>query len=140
MAQPLLEFYAEGWMAVAAGTVTLRLLARPPLLANAGVVLDWRQQTNPPGPWARMSGSAVIDNHPETVQGPAVTIPLKAGLEYVVRFQGQAVLAMPGFDDVEVAFTLSDSNGNLVTDFFGPQRAQKAHGAVMQGNVFLRCG
>lgn len=142
MAVPVLEFFMPDWQVVpaAAGSIQFRLIAIPPVAANVGIVVFAKPTTPLPGQptqWAKI-GNAFIDNIPNTVPGSVFQMSVARGVDYVLRFQGEAHLLMPGFQDVTVGFDLSSPLAPL-TNFGGSHTANQTRAAGINGNAFLRC-
>jgi len=140
MTVPVLDYFLNDWLIVpeSDGPVQLRLVASPPVAANAGATVFSRATSNKqPGPWNRL-GTALIDNLPNTPQGEVFQMPIRQHTEYVLVFRGEAHVLMPGFQDVTVEFDVLGRQG-LLTDYGGPKTAKGTTGAGINGNVFVRC-
>jgi len=137
MSVPVLEFFAPDWVLLPPGTpaVQLRIVAFPPVAANAGIVVFARPAVQG-APWTRV-GNSMVDNLPNTLPGEAFRMPVTTGTEYVIRFQGEAHLLMPGFQDVTVGFELSTPQG-LLHNYGGPRTAHNTRAAGLNGDAFLR--
>lgn len=142
MSVPVLEFFNADWIIVPAGTpaIQFRLIATPPVAANVGIVVFAKPTTPVPGQpaqWAQI-GRTSVDNIPDTLPGPGFSLPVRRGIDYVIRFQGEVHLLMPGFQAVTVGFDLSHAGGPL-SNFDGSKTANNARAAGINGNAYLRC-
>lgn len=141
MSVPVLEFFFADWQIIPPGTTTvqLHLTAFVPVAANAGIIVFARPMTqpgSPPAPWVRM-GDSMIDNIPNTLPGETFQMPVKKGTDYVIRFQGEAHLLMPGFQDMEVGFEVKTPQA-LLNNYGGMKRATNTRAAGINGDAFLR--
>lgn len=142
MSVPVLEFFNANWVIVPVGvqTVQFKIIASPPVAANVGIVVFAKPTSPAPGQpdqWTQI-GRAEVDNIPNTLPGPGFNLPVKQGTDYVIRFQGEAHLLMPGFQTVTVGFDLAHAGGPL-SNFDGPKTANNARAAGINGNAYLRC-
>lgn len=140
MATPELDYYVDAWIDIQPGAVQLRLLAHPPVAAGVGIDVFTRPTPvadGAPAQWSR-TVQAEIDNLPATPSGETFQVAVAAGNEYVIRFQGEAHLLMPGFQDVAVEFVLSSATA-VLTNYGGAKVAAPARAAGLNGNAWLRC-
>jgi hypothetical protein len=141
MPLPVLEFFSSDWIAIPAQlkSIQFRIVAKPPVSANVGVTV-FAKPTHPQnGQNANFAqiGKTSIDNIPETIAGTGFSLPVQAGVDYVVRIQGEAHLLMPGFQEISVGFNISHASGPI-SNLEGDQTvAGRAAGIV--GDVYLRC-
>lgn len=155
MTVPTLEFFTTDWVAVPAesAVIQLQIVALPPVSANVGIVAFARLtpkagETAPA--WARIdipvsigkpkkAMKAEIDNMPNTSPGAIFQMDVRSGMDYVVRFQGQAHLLMIGFQDIKVGFVVSHTEDlRPLHDYGGPQTAADTRTAAINGDAFLR--
>ena len=138
-----LEFFSADWFDIpsVAREVRLRIVANPPVAAGAGIVGFARRlatDAEPQPAWARLPWNGVIDNVPQSAEPPVVHLALRRGLEYVLRFQGQAHLLMPGFAEIECGFVLEDDSGLPLENFGGSRKVQNVRAAAINGQTFFR--
>lgn len=133
-----LEFYNADWIIIPkeSGVVNFRLIANPPVAASLGIVVFAKKTTSSTGQWGQL-GKTSIDNIPGTLPGPGFQLPVQGGMDYVIRFQGEAHLLMPGFESITLGFDLSTENSPL-SNLDGSKTASNSHAAGVNGNVFLR--
>lgn len=143
---PTLEFFNADWLLVPAGgadastSIQFSLLATPPVSAQVGVIVFAKGTAPVAGkaaPWAQV-GRTSLDNLPDSLPGQSVSLPMRRGMDYVVRFQGEAHLLMPGFQAVTVGFDVAHA-GSVVTRLEGPKTAPNARAAAVHGHAYLRC-
>lgn len=139
---PVLEYFTPDWIPVAADiqVVELRIIASPPVAAGVGIVVFARRTPTDPAqqpPFSRIGSQVVIDNLPNTPAGSAFQLPVQRGLDYVVRFQGEAHLLVPGFQSITVGFVLSHGGGPI-TNFDGAKTANNTRVAAINGQTFFR--
>lgn len=143
MAVPELEFYELNWLNVpaGAGVIRFRIVAAPPVAANAGVEIFMKPTIPPQGQtvqWAPV-GKTLVDNLPDTLPGPGFQMQVKRGFDYVLRFRGQAHLLDPAPLPVTVGFDLESAQGPLA-NFNGARTANPpARAAGITGSAYLRC-
>jgi hypothetical protein len=137
MAVPTIDFYTDKWLQIPRDAVygELVLTAYPPVSASCGVVVFSRPAGG--GEWS-VTEEGDIDNIAQTKTGPGYRCILDADREYVIRFQGQAHLLMPGYADIALEFSVNDDDGNLITDFGGQKTAANTRSAGINGQVFLK--
>lgn len=142
MPTTILEFFTPDWIPIAPDiqVVELRIIASPPVAAGVGIVVfarstpaDATQQTQ----FSRIGSQVVIDNLPNTSAGAAFKLPVQRGTDYVIRFQGEAHLLIPGFQSIAVGFILSHAGGPL-TNFDGTKTAKNTRVAAINGQTFFR--
>jgi hypothetical protein len=124
--------------------VQLRILAKPPVAAGAGIIVFSRTSPANPNdpndqpPFSRVGNQAIsIDNLPKTPEGDTFQLPVRSGMDYVIRFQGEAHLLLPGFESVEVGLELSHAK-DLLEDFGGRKTANNTRFAAINGQTFFR--
>ncbi|MDM4765269.1 hypothetical protein [Pelomonas sp. SE-A7] len=142
MAIPTLEFFSSDWLQVAEGiqVVELRIVANPPVAAGVGIVVFARKTppaSNPQAPFGKVGNPAVIDNLPNTPAGAAFQLAVQRGCDYVIRFQGEAHLLMPGFQSVTCGFIFSHAQA-VLENFGGAKTAANARAAALNGQTFFR--
>lgn len=143
MSVPELEFYELNWLNVpaAAGVVRFRIVAAPPVAANAGVEIWAKPTTPPPGTqpqWAPV-GKTLVDNLPNTLPEAGFQLQVQKGVDYVLRFRGQAHLLDPASLPVTVGFELETGQGPL-SNFSGTRTApQGSRAAGITGSAYVRC-
>lgn len=134
-------FFPTVWIEVPPGKTGLRLDATPPVLANAGVrieeapLLDDHTQKHI---W-RIKRVGKVDNSVDTEEvSDTFAFTAKANKDYRIRFEGNAVLGMLGFTEMNLGCSIVRPDGHAINTLGGVQTIQ-ATGAAVMGRVFVRC-
>jgi hypothetical protein len=134
-------FFPTTWIEVPPGNIRLRLDAAPPVLANAGVrieeapLLDDHTQQHD---W-KIKRIGKVDNSVDTAEvSDTFEFTARANKDYRIRFEGNAVLGMLGFNQMELGCSIVGPTGNVI-DPLGGAQPLKATGAAVMGCVFVRC-
>jgi hypothetical protein len=137
MTVPTLEFYSADWHQIPANAgIELMLSASPPVAATVGI-MAYARPASTAQPWTKI-GKTTIDNLAFTGPIQRFSMVVKHQIDYVLRFQGEAHLLMPGFSDIKIGFILQSQAGPI-TNFGGTQTASNTRAAAINGMAFLHC-
>lgn len=137
MAVPVLEFHIGEWLDIPprSGFIALSVDARVPVAVSLGVAI-FSKPTGDNLNWSLL-GKRVVDNLAETPAQQKLELVVDPRRDYMLRFQGEAHVLLPGEKGIELSIAIEAQNGPI-TDFNGKKKSEKARAVGINGSAFLR--